>query len=388
MEDLCSDDRQRAQKIDLLQFQHDEIEQSGLTDGEEEDLQEKKKILRSADRLMKYAVSVVKNLYGTNGGSALDFTAQALDALGNLTEIDESLESVYEQLNDVYAQMEDAASQVRKYAREVESDPKKLEEVEERLNLIYNLKRKYGGSIREILSYDQKAVQELTRLKNSQEELIRLEEERSFLEKKINVICKSITELRTQKAKEVEKMIACQLHDLEMKHAEFCIQVEEKKEFTVNGKDAVEFLISANLGEELKPLAKIASGGEMSRVMLALKNVLADVDVIDTFIFDEIDTGVSGRAAQKVGEKMTALGQKRQVLCITHLPQIAAMADRHFLIEKNTADGRTITKVTALDWKASVQEVARLMGGAQITKATIAAAEEMKGMAETLKKSM
>ena len=183
-------------------------------------------------------------------------------------------------------------------------------------------------------------------------------------------------------------MIACQLHDLEMKHAEFCIQVEEKKEFTVNGKDAVEFLISANLGEELKPLAKIASGGEMSRVMLALKNVLADVDVIDTFIFDEIDTGVSGRAAQKVGEKMTALGQKRQVLCITHLPQIAAMADRHFLIEKNTADGRTITKVTALDWKASVQEVARLMGGAQITKATIAAAEEMKGMAETLKKSM
>ena len=195
-----------------------------------------------------------------------------------------------------------------------------------------------------------------------------------------------LSNIRKEKAKQIQKNIEQQLWDLEMKHGKFAIAIEDKKEISLHGKDKVEFLISANAGEELKPLAKIASGGEMSRVMLALKTVLAEADSIEVFIFDEIDTGVSGRTAQKVAEKMALIGKSHQIICITHLPQIAAMADHHFLIEKTTQQEKTITTVKPLNEEESAHEIARLIGGAKMTQATWTAAKELKEQADAWKK--
>ena len=221
----------------------------------------------------------------------------------------------------------------------------------------------------------EKAVQELEFLSNSSEKAAELSAKKAEEEKRLSALAETLTARRRATAEQVEEQIETALHDMEMKHARFHIQIEEKADWGADGKDKVEFLISANAGEPLKPLAKIASGGEMSRVMLALKTVLVDADEIGTFIFDEIDTGVSGRTARRVGEKMRFLGGKRQLLCITHLPQIAAMADNHFLIEKESDAGETVTRVTALDEEGAVREVARLMN--DVTETTLAAAREL-----------
>ena len=221
----------------------------------------------------------------------------------------------------------------------------------------------------------EKAVQELEFLSNSSEKAAELSAKKAAEEKRLSALAETLTARRRATAEQVEEQIETALHDMEMKHARFHIQIEEKADWGADGKDKVEFLISANAGEPLKPLAKIASGGEMSRVMLALKTVLVDADEIGTFIFDEIDTGVSGRTARRVGEKMRFLGGKRQLLCITHLPQIAAMADNHFLIEKESDAGETVTRVTALDEEGAVREVARLMN--DVTETTLAAAREL-----------
>ena len=231
------------------------------------------------------------------------------------------------------------------------------------------------GSIEAVLEFYEKAVQELEFLSNSSEKAAELSAKKAAEEKRLSALAETLTARRRATAEQVEAQIETSLHDMEMKHARFHIQIEEKADWGADGKDKVEFLISANAGEPLKPLAKIASGGEMSRVMLALKTVLVDADEIGTFIFDEIDTGVSGRTARRVGEKMRFLGGKRQLLCITHLPQIAAMADNHFLIEKESDAGETVTRVTALDEEGAVREVARLMN--DVTETTLAAAREL-----------
>ena len=222
-------------------------------------------------------------------------------------------------------------------------------------------------------------------LLNSEEIVQQLNEKKKKAEKELLQKAEKLSSIRIEKAQEIQKEIEQQLWDLEMKYGKFVISIEDKKEITQNGKDKVEFLISANAGEELKPLTKIASGGEMSRVMLALKTVLAKADKIEVFIFDEIDTGVSGRTAQKVAEKMAFIAKTHQIICITHLPQIAAMADHHLLIEKNMEEQKTITTVTALDKEKSVSEIARLIGGAKITETTWTAAKELKEQANALK---
>ena len=374
---LIGDESQREQRMDMLWFQKEEIEAAALREGEEEALLERKKRLSSMEKLMRLTGESVTLLYDGDDRvpSACDQLGDALAKLQEAAEYDAALSPLADALADGYAAVEDCARELKREAERQETDPEELERIEERLQLFYKLKRKYGGSIEAVLDFYKKAVQELDFLSNSSEKAAEFSAEKAAEEKRLSALAETLTARRKATAEQVEEQIEAALHDMEMKHARFHIQMDEKADWGADGKDKVEFLISANAGEPLKPLAKIASGGEMSRVMLALKTVLVDADEIGTFIFDEIDTGVSGRTARKVGEKMRFLGGKRQILCITHLPQIAAMADNHFLIEKESDAGETVTRVTALDEEGAVREVARLMN--DVTETTLAAAREL-----------
>lgn len=374
---LIGDESQREQRMDMLLFQKEEIEAAELQEGEEDALLEQKKRLSSMERLIRLTGESVTLLYDgdDHAPSACDQLGDALAKLQEAAEYDAALSPLADALADGYAAVEDCARELKREAEKQEADPEELERIEERLQLFYKLKRKYGGSIEAVLEFYEKAVQELEFLSNSSEKAAELSAKKAAEEKRLSALAETLTARRRATAEQVEEQIETALHDMEMKHARFHIQIEEKADWGADGKDKVEFLISANAGEPLKPLAKIASGGEMSRVMLALKTVLVDADEIGTFIFDEIDTGVSGRTARRVGEKMRFLGGKRQLLCITHLPQIAAMADNHFLIEKESDAGETVTRVTALDEEGAVREVARLMN--DVTETTLAAAREL-----------
>lgn len=374
---LIGDESQREQRMDMLLFQKEEIEAAELQAGEEDALLEQKKRLSSMERLIRLTGESVTLLYDGDdrAPSACDQLGDALAKLREAAEYDAALSPLADALADGYAAVEDCARELKREAEKQEADPEELERIEERLQLFYKLKRKYGGSIEAVLEFYEKAVQELEFLSNSSEKAAELSAKKAEEEKRLSALAETLTARRRATAEQVEEQIETALHDMEMKHARFHIQIEEKADWGADGKDKVEFLISANAGEPLKPLAKIASGGEMSRVMLALKTVLVDADEIGTFIFDEIDTGVSGRTARRVGEKMRFLGGKRQLLCITHLPQIAAMADNHFLIEKESDAGETVTRVTALDEEGAVREVARLMN--DVTETTLAAAREL-----------
>ena len=374
---LIGDESQREQRMDMLLFQKEEIEAAELQEGEEDALLEQKKRLSSMERLIRLTGESVTLLYDGDdrAPSACDQLGDALAKLQEAAEYDAALSPLADALADGYAAVEDCARELKREAEEQEADPEELERIEERLQLFYKLKRKYGGSIEAVLEFYEKVVQELEFLSNSSEKAAELSAKKAAEEKRLSALAETLTARRRATAEQVEEQIETALHDMEMKHARFHIQIEEKADWGADGKDKVEFLISANAGEPLKPLAKIASGGEMSRVMLALKTVLVDADEIGTFIFDEIDTGVSGRTARRVGEKMRFLGGKRQLLCITHLPQIAAMADNHFLIEKESDAGETVTRVTALDEEGAVREVARLMN--DVTETTLAAAREL-----------
>ena len=339
---LIGDESQREQRMDMLLFQKEEIEAAELQEGEEDALLEQKKRLSSMERLIRLTGESVTLLYDGDdrAPSACDQLGDALAKLQEAAEYDAALSPLADALADGYAAVEDCARELKREAEKQEADPEELEF-----------------------------------LSNSSEKAAELSAKKAAEEKRLSALAETLTARRRATAEQVEEQIETALHDMEMKHARFHIQIEEKADWGADGKDKVEFLISANAGEPLKPLAKIASGGEMSRVMLALKTVLVDADEIGTFIFDEIDTGVSGRTARRVGEKMRFLGGKRQLLCITHLPQIAAMADNHFLIEKESDAGETVTRVTALDEEGAVREVARLMN--DVTETTLAAAREL-----------
>ena len=376
---LMGNESQREQRMDILSFQKDEMEAAAIKAGEEEDLLEQKKRLGSMEKLMRLTGESIALLYDGNDRmpSACDQLGDALSKLQEAAEYDHTLTPFVDALADAYAAVEDTARELKREADKQENDPEALEQIEERLQIIYKLKRKYGGTVEAVLAFYDKVVEELDFLANSNEKVAELMAIREKEQRKLTAYAETLTARRKDTAEQVAEQIETALRDMEMKDARFHIQIDEKSDWTADGKDKVEFLISANAGESLKPLAKIASGGEMSRVMLALKTVLVDADDIGTFIFDEIDTGVSGRTARKVGEKMRFLGGKRQILCITHLPQIAAMADSHFLIEKESDGEETTTKVTPLTEEGSVGEVARLMGGSDVTETTLAAAREL-----------
>ncbi len=384
LKEIDINDREIKDRVEIYKFQIDEIESANLSVGEDERLNERRSILSNSVRLKGYVNESLDNLYrGDN--SAIDLIGSVIDSVEKITDIDEKQVSILNTLNEAYSLIEDSVKEIREYGNSIDSDPDELEKIEDRLQTIYELKNKYGDSIEKILSFLDRIKDKLDLIENSEALAIELNKEKKILEKKIRAICAEITIIRKSVAEDIQGKIVEILKDLSMENAKFKISIKEKEGFDETGIDNVEFLISANLGEALKPLSKIASGGEMSRVMLALKNILADVDNISTFVFDEIDTGISGRTAQKVAEKMIRVGKNHQILCITHLPQIASMADSNYLIEKTSLNGKTNTNIVELLDEKVYNEIARLIGGAEITNATYEAAKEMKLMANKLK---
>lgn len=378
LKDIEGNDKEKNSKIELYQYQINEINIANLQKDEEKNLFERRKILGNSEKLKQCTEESLQLLYNSDTMSALERVSASLKNLRDICNLDSSQEPLYEELETVWVQLEDVIRQMRYYNDNIENNSDELNNVENRLNLIYNLKRKYGGSVEEILEYYDIISNKLQIIENSEEERKKFLQDKNKIKNEINELCQKITNERKKYALDIEKKIENTLKDLGMKKALFEISIEKKTDFSANGWDKVEFLISPNPGEQLKPLSKIASGGEMSRVMLALKAVLAEADTIETFIFDEIDTGVSGRTAQQVAEKLNIISKTHQILCITHLPQIAAMGDSHFLIEKIFNDNSTTTIVEELNCDKMISELARLIGGAEITQATFKAAKEMK----------
>lgn len=386
LKEIDMNDKDIQDKVELYKYQADEIESAGLKKGEDAELSERRNILINSVRLQENISECLDSLY-RGEGSAIENIGNAIYNLESISNIDEEQKKLLESLNDAYSIIEDVVKSVRAYEDSMNNDPEELNEVEERLQTIYDLKNKYGGSVEKVLEHLDKVNEKLNIIENSEALAKEYSEKKKETEGKIRKVCAKISEIRRNTAHMAENKIVNILKDLSMENAVFSIQIKDKEGFDENGIDSVEFLISANKGEKLKPLSKIASGGEMSRVMLALKNILADVDNIDTFVFDEIDTGISGRTAQKVAEKMIGVSKNHQILCITHLPQIAAMADSNYLIEKSSNNGSTKTNIVELSEEKVYNEIARLIGGAQITKATLEAAKEMKIMADKLKEN-
>ncbi len=379
MNDLVGDENEREQRIDILTFQSREIAEANLVIGEDETLQKQKKRLAHSEKLTRCFSEILNSLYegGNEGNSAYDNMGIALHNLREAENLDENLLGFADDLEDIYVKLEDVARELRRYQDTIEEAPDELEDIEDRLALIQKLKKKYGNSLEEILLFHEKIEKELDKLSRAEIVLDEIAKKIEEEEKICNAKAEKLTALRRKMAKSVEQQVEVSLQDMEMVHGKFRISITPF-DGDILGQDKVEFLFSANLGETIKPLSKIASGGEMSRVMLALKSVLVDADEIETFVFDEIDTGISGRTAGKVGEKMNGLAKKRQIICITHLPQIAAMSDHHFLIEKSTIDDMTKTSVVKLEDKDALLEVARLIGSTKITTTTLAAAKELR----------
>ena len=374
----------KAQRLDFINFQINEIEEASLKSNEDEILSERKKVLQNADKLVKLSGEAIDILYDGRENAA-DKIDKALSLLENIKDIDSSLGEGYSAVERASIELSEAMHGLKDYFNGLEVNPEELFSVEERLNLIYGLKRKYGGSVDEILNRLEELKKERDEIEESYKNIDFLAREKEKLESDVKTLSAEISRIRKKVSERLEKQIENELKSLEMKNAVFKIKIDRKEKISSAGEDDIEFLISPNPGEVPKPLSKIASGGEISRIMLALKNVLSAADDIETFIFDEIDSGVSGRTAQRVAEKMSSIGQTKQILCITHLPQIAAMADRHFLIEKDVSGNKTVTTVKALDRSGSVKELARLMGGAEITDVIMDSAEEVKAQAEKIK---
>jgi len=378
---------QRQEQIEIWHFQLDEIEKANLKLGEEEELTLKRNRLSGLDKLHKNATESLSLLYRSNNIQlcADDQVSRASGLIAEISRIDPAKEHLYATVQEASQLLQDIVAELRDYVDELDADPNELEKIEARLDLIYRIRKKYGGDVEYVLKKQQELLKNLDNLENSDMEIARLKQVRRKIVTEITTICDQMNALRTSAGVQISTGISEVLKDLGMKSARFFVSITRKTAFGSDGNDQVEFMISPNPGEPEKPLKRIASGGEMSRIMLAIKTILADADHMDTVIFDEVDTGVSGRTAQQVAEKLMGISRRRQILCITHLPQIAAMADTHFLIEKSVEGERTVTRVFPLESDAMTSELARLIGGAQITDATMAAAREMKAQADGLK---
>lgn len=387
-----------ARKIDLLRYQTGEIENARLVLGEDEELLKEREILAAAERLFEAAALAYRVLYDNNEErAAVELLGEAERNLNQAAGIDPRLAAVLESLRNVTCQTEEISREIRSYQEQIQFDPERLAVVEERLEEITQLKRKYGVTIGEILAYSQQCAAELNHLENQEEHSHHLEGELKTLRTDLGVLAEQLTVLRQRGAERLEKAIVTQLAELNMDKTQFKIALSRNEdeqgipyqginvEITPAGADRIEFLVAPNPGEVPKPMTKIASGGELSRIMLALKAILAELDRIPTMVFDEIDVGIGGRTAQAVAEKILGIGQSRQVICVTHLPQIASMAQRHFYIEKRVEADRTHVAVDALMMKERVDELARMLGGAEVTETTRKHAREMLAMAEQLR---
>lgn len=380
IDSLTMDESEKLRRMETLKYQIAEIEKAELEPGEDEALEARRKLLQNAEKLSSGLNEAAQCLYGgddTDGASGL--MAQAEYALGRLLRFSDSFSGLHDRVADLMYQVQDVAEEVRDTRDSLNYSADELEQIEERLDTIHKLRRKYGVTCQDILDYLDKAKKELDEIEFADDHLERLKGKLQKAEKAAWDAALALRENRKQASDALSKRILTELSQLDMPKVQFSCQFREL-ELTASGADAVAFYMTANAGEALKPLSKVASGGELARIMLAMKNVLAEKDQVATLIFDEVDTGVSGRAAQKVAEKLRSVAAHKQVLCVTHLPQLAALATTHLLIAKSERQGRTYTTVTPLDFEGRKRELARIMGGASITETTLKSAEEMLGM--------
>ena len=374
---MTMDESEKLRRMETLRYQIAEIEKADLEAGEDEALEERRKILQNAEKLSNGMDTAVECLYGgdeSDGASGL--LAQAEYALARLAKFSDAFSEMHDRVADLMYQVQDVAEAVRDARDDLSYSADELEQIESRLDVIHKLRRKYGVTCEDILAYLDKAKKELDDIEFADDHLERLKKKLKKAEKEAWDAAKELRKNRQETTVTMSERILTELAQLDMPRVQFTCQFTET-ELTAHGADAVAFYMSANAGEALKPMSKVASGGELARIMLAMKNVLAEKDQVNTLIFDEVDTGVSGRAAQKVAEKLRSVAAHKQVLCVTHLPQMAALAHTHLLIAKSERDGRTYTTVTPLDLEGRKKELARIIGGTNITETTLKSAEEM-----------
>lgn len=389
IEDLSIDALERDREIDLLKYQLEEIDNANLIDLDEEAIT-KEYLKMSNIKNIGYKLAEISNIldndvYGSV--SLLDGINKCIISLTDIMEFDDKIKEYTKTMEDIGFELQDLSRNIRNYLENIFLDEERLEFLEERLDTINGLKKKYGNTIEDILKYRENIHNRLEILLNNEKEIEKSNKKIQAIEKELFDCCTKLTNIRKSISKDIEILMTKELHELNMLEAVFKIDFERLDYFSPNGWDRVEFLISTNKGEPLKPLSKIVSGGEMSRIMLAFKTILADYDSIPCVIFDEIDSGISGRTAQIVGEKIKKISFKHQVICVSHLPQIAALADTHFVIEKDFVDNSTITKVRKLDNEERIEELSRLLGGVDLTDITKLHAKEMLEMSKTLKKN-
>lgn len=371
------DEGEKLRRMETLRYQIDEISRAELKDGEDEALEQRRKILQNAEKISDSMHAVVEHLYGgedTDGAASL--LGEAERELGRLGRYTDAYSALHERIADLMYQVQDVAEEMRDARDELTYSGAELERIESRLDVIHKLRRKYGATCKDILAYLDNAQKELDEIEFADDYMERLQKKCAQAEEAAWESARVLRSRREEIAVVLSEKILDELRQLDMPKVQFSCQFTET-ELSANGADAVAFYMSANAGEALKPMSKVASGGELARIMLAMKNVLAEQDQVGTLVFDEVDTGVSGRAAQKVAEKLRNTARNKQVLCVTHLPQLAALADSHLLISKSERGGRTYTTVTPLGFDGRKQELARIIGGTNITEITLKSAEEM-----------
>lgn len=373
LKDNYGDEKEKQRKIDLLNYQLNEINEASLKNGEEEKLEEQRKIMLNSEKISKSLIEVDSYL----NENAVDAINMSIKALEKIEDFNTEYKQKLSELKSVYYDIQEIARDISSLKDEEIFDESNRNEIDERLDLIYSLKRKYGNSIEEILNYKNEIQEEIYTIENLEEINQKLKKELEEIEDKMKKMSCVMHEIREKNAIIVSEKINNQLKDLEMKNAEFSVSVKSKLDFGEDGTDDVEFMICTNIGDEQKSLIKIASGGEVSRIMLAIKTVLADTDKVPVMIFDEIDTGISGKAAKSVAEKMKIISKKHQVLCITHQANIAAKGDYNYYISKNVMGENTVTNVKLLDEEEVIKEIARISSG-DITETAIKHAKEMR----------
>lgn len=374
---MTMDEGEKLRRMETLKYQVAEIEKADLKSGEDEELEQRRKLLQNSEKLSQGLEEAAEALLGgdeNDGAAAL--LAQAAYSLSRIARYSDDYTAFQERLTDLKYQVQDIADEVRDSLDELCYSADELERIESRLDVIHRLRRKYGADCDEILAYLDKAQKELDEIEFADDRVEQLKKKLAKQEKEAWDAALLLRKNRQEQGKILADKILSELAQLDMPRVQFQCRFRET-ELGAEGADGVAFYLSANAGEDLKPLSKVASGGELARIMLSMKNVLAEKDAVDTLIFDEVDTGVSGRAAQRIAEKLRSLAKHKQVLCVTHLPQLAALADTHMLIAKSERDGRTFTTVTPLDNQGRVNELARIIGGTNITEITRKSAEEM-----------
>jgi len=388
MDALRMDEAEKARKVDSLTFQIQELERAELRTGEEEELLERRDLLRNGEKYLSAVQGADGCLNGDDeAGGAVSLIQEAANSLAHVKGRHGRLEEIWNRLEQLRCEAYDLADSVRDMLGEFDFSPEELDAVESRTDQLYRLKKKYGATVEDMLTFLDRSRRELDEIETADDTLVRLAGQLSAAEKKTVVAGAALTKARKSAAVELEKRILKELEDLDMGRVRFSIEFTPS-EPGPDGCDATRFLMSANAGENLKPIARIASGGELARIMLALKNVLAEQERVSTLVFDEVDTGVSGRAAQKVAEKLAQVSRHKQVLCVTHLPQLAAMADVHFSVEKGERGGRTFTEVLQLDRRRRMAELARITGGSKVTDALLQSAGELLDGAEAYRSKL